>query len=239
VSGAPVLASFSPARAGARISEQAYAELKEALLSGRYKAGERLAIDAIAAELGSSRQPVLDATRRLETEGLLQIVPQVGTRVVTVGADEVKDFFRFLASTEAYFTRLAAERGTEAEIGQLLTIVDEYPRPKGADTAMPEAARRYRHHNREFHSQIHQMARTPLVHPVVVGLWDKSDFYISALSAGLPFALREHEAVDEHRLIAEAIGRRDADAACRETVEHILSFAEALGSVAPPPGTRP
>ena len=80
--------------------DQAYQQLKDALLNGDYKAGERLAVEPVAKAIGASRQPVMDAFRRLAGEGLLTIIPQVacGGRslpdqwlVAIVGADPEPD----------------------------------------------------------------------------------------------------------------------------------------------------
>lgn len=220
--------SNSPARVGLR-SDQAYLQLKEALIAGDYKAGERLQLESIALANGSSRQPVMDAVRRLESEGLLTIVPQVGTIVRTIDTNQVRDFFEFLARTEGYFCELAAQRGTADERRELVAIVDRYRKEKLAKRSPREIARRYRVHNREFHGLIHQMARSPLLHQTAVGLWDRADFYINTLSTQEPFVQRENDAVREHKEIAEAIAAKDSTAASKAVVPHILTFADVVG----------
>ncbi|MDB5838544.1 MAG: GntR family transcriptional regulator [Herminiimonas sp.] len=218
------------AKSGMRYADQAYHMLKDALLSGEYRAGERLAVDSIAKTIGSSRQPVMDAFRRLEGEGLLNVIPQVGTIVASVSPADVKDFFRFLAQIEGYFARLAAERASEAEGRELKKIAADYFDVAPSGESDQAVARRYRLHNRAFHSQIHQMARAPLVHQVAVSLWDKADFYLNTMLAILPFVEREREGVNEHMLIAEAIAEKDGEAAYNATVPHILLFAEAINA---------
>ena len=56
-------------------------ELKQRLLAGRYPVGSRISIEEVKAEFGVSKQPVMDAMRRLEATGIVQIVPQSGCRV--------------------------------------------------------------------------------------------------------------------------------------------------------------
>lgn len=222
-------ASRTTTRVGLR-SDQVYLKLKEALIAGDYKAGERLQIEEIALSEGVSRQPVMDAVRRLESEGLLTVVPQVGTMVPTVGIAEVQDFFEYHARTEAFFCELAARRRTDEEAAELLAVVDRYRRPKPKSREPSHIARRYRLHNREFHGLIHVMARSPLLHQTAVALWDRSDLYISTMSPERPFAEREVDAITEHRSIAQAIADRDPVGAADAAAPHILNFLEMVRS---------
>jgi DNA-binding GntR family transcriptional regulator len=214
----------APLRAG-----QAYSYLKEALLSGEYKAGQRLPVDAIASRIGASRQPVMDAIRRLAGEGLVTVIPQVGTIVTKVAPEQVVDFFGFLAEAEGRFCELAADRATAAEVQALNSEIDRFEAGQG-ESDPHEAARQYRLHNRAFHGLIHQMARSPLFHQTVVMLWDKADFYINSLTRGEPFVARQDEAVAEHREIARALSARDGKDARRQVVRHINAFARVIAT---------
>jgi len=212
----------SSGRLGVPLAEQAYQYLKHTLIDGGYKAGERISVDELAKAIGASRQPVMDAIRRLEAEGLLTIIPQVGTLVSTADVTEVQDFFRFLGLAEGHLGMLAAERGSNEEVARLLALVDSYPLTNGDQH---DRIVRYRLHNRAFHQLIHEMARSPLIHQVAVGLWDKTDFYVNTLYADSGFVSREDDGIDEHRRIAEAIQRRDGLAVDEEIQRHIMAFA--------------
>src|SRR4029079_8661472 len=76
-------------RGGSRLNHAVYDQLKERLLEGRYTAGERLSTEALRTEFGVSKQPVMEALRRLAGDGLVEIVPQVGSRVATYSPREV------------------------------------------------------------------------------------------------------------------------------------------------------
>ena len=52
-----------------------YDLLKERLHEGEYQAGERLPVESLKTESGVSKQPVMDAMRRLSSEGLVEIIP--------------------------------------------------------------------------------------------------------------------------------------------------------------------
>jgi DNA-binding GntR family transcriptional regulator len=63
-------------RGGSRLNYAVYDQLKERLLEGRYAAGDRLSAEALRTEFGVSKQPVMEAVRRLARDGLIEIVPQ-------------------------------------------------------------------------------------------------------------------------------------------------------------------
>ena len=69
--------------------ERAYEYLKEKLLSGGFKPGERLTEEYLASELGVSRTPVREALHRLEQEGLIQPLETRGFRVASDSQEEM------------------------------------------------------------------------------------------------------------------------------------------------------
>jgi len=72
-------------------------------------------IGEIARRLETGRQPIRDAAARLATDGLLEIVPQIGCRVPFPAPAVVADFFLLFAAAEALVARLGAERRTPDE----------------------------------------------------------------------------------------------------------------------------
>ena len=70
-------------------------------MEGRYPAGERLPTDDLRVEFGVSKQPVMEALRRLSSDGMVEIVPQVGCRVTRYELQEVEDFYVSSAASRA------------------------------------------------------------------------------------------------------------------------------------------
>ena len=101
-----------------QLAEQVYETVKYRLRSGDYRAGERISVAGLANELGISRQPVMDGLRRLATQRFLEIIPQVGVKVVVTERREMQDFYRMLAAMESVCATLAAERA-DARRGQV------------------------------------------------------------------------------------------------------------------------
>ncbi len=211
-----------PARG--QLTEQAYQTVKQRLLSGVYRAGGRISVEDLVVELGTSRQPIMDALKRLETERYLEIIPQVGVRVIVRERQEMLDFFRMLAATEAVCAALAAERadrnGTEKlieineHIGALLTEdVDDRTRALG-----------YRNLNRDFHRQLNVLAQSEVLAPIAAFMWDQSDFFTSSgFDAGILMS-RLQAAYEEHNRICAAIAANDPVAARQATEDHLMAF---------------
>jgi len=78
---------------GTRQGEKVYADLKAAVLSGRYASDTELSIAAIGEDIGAGGSPVRDGLHRLYGEGLLQMGPHRGFRVPSWGADALRDCY--------------------------------------------------------------------------------------------------------------------------------------------------
>ncbi len=99
--------------------------LREAILTGRYKPGERLVEDRIARDFDISRIPVREALRALATEGLVELRPRRGAVVAVLSHAAACDLIEVRATLEGLNARLAARRRDEAligEIGQVLQV---------------------------------------------------------------------------------------------------------------------
>ncbi|MHA6767727.1 GntR family transcriptional regulator [Sphingobium ummariense] len=78
---------------GTRQGEKVYADLKEAVLSGRYASDTELSIAVIAEDIGTSGSPVRDGLHRLYGEGLLQMGSHRGFKVLSWAADTLRDCY--------------------------------------------------------------------------------------------------------------------------------------------------
>ncbi len=206
---------------GARLSSALYDILKTRLLEGRYTAGEKIVVESIRQEFGVSKQPIMDALRRLSSDKLVYIVPQVGCEVVSYTPREVEDFFTLFGGFEGAIAAVAATRRTEAQVRELDLISARVDALIASDD--PEVrAHGYRVHNREFHAAIHAMAHSRIMEETSQRMWDLSDFLINTAGITNPLASALPDRQHDHHEIAEAIRNRDA-AAAREAMErHIV-----------------
>jgi len=186
--------------------------LRKAILSKRLKPGERLIEEQLAADLGVSRNPVREALRVLESEGLVEISPRRGASVTSVSEEEAREIVEVRAALEGLCARLAARRCSPALKAEIEQVLDCGERAAAAaDT--PELAR--------IHSQVHDlMARASLNRHLtgfVQSLRDKTDWlYASSVSWRAQLSWREHAA------ILRAVADGDEDLAAVLASRHVI-----------------
>lgn len=69
------------------VKQQAYNIIKNDILSGKYKLGEKINIDSLSRQLGISNSPIREALNSLEKEGLVTNTPNAGTRVIELSEE--------------------------------------------------------------------------------------------------------------------------------------------------------
>jgi DNA-binding GntR family transcriptional regulator len=105
--------------------EKAYTAIRKAIIGQRFRPGERLKEERLAAELGVSRTPVREALRRLSAEGLLQLMPNQGVTVPAWSPKDVEDIFGLRLALETYGVEQSAVRATREQIEELETLCSE------------------------------------------------------------------------------------------------------------------
>jgi DNA-binding GntR family transcriptional regulator len=106
------------------LREQVLAELRQRIVDGDYPPGERLTEERLAADFGVSRNPVREALRIVEADGLVTMVPRRGAVVATPDATTIADLFAVRSSLESVAARLAAERATPQDVVDLRALLD-------------------------------------------------------------------------------------------------------------------
>lgn len=127
-------------------TEQAFMILKERIMNGTYGPGYRLVIDQLVREHGISSVPWRESLRRLQAEGWVEIVPNVGALVATFDTDAWQQGLQIVARLGGYATALSAPHLTEADLTAAHTLDRQM---KEALSAFDPA--RFGRLNREFH----------------------------------------------------------------------------------------
>jgi DNA-binding GntR family transcriptional regulator len=192
-------------RAQATATEYALAEVRALLISGALVAGTRIDQAELAKRFGLSIVPIREALARLQSVGLVEIVPHRGVFVARVAADELVDIYTVREILEEQAARIAAPKLTDEDIA----AVDKL------SSAMAAAAKAKDHDrlltaNRELHFTIYRAAGRRHMLQIIERLWDLSARYAHLQLHAVPE--RASEAMFEVRRIAEACRRRDADA---------------------------
>ena len=93
--------------------------LRQAILRGELKPGERLMEIQLANKLGVSRTPIREAIRKLELEGLVLMIPRKGAEVAEITEKNMRDVLEVRKALEELAVQLACEKITEEEIEEM------------------------------------------------------------------------------------------------------------------------
>ena len=188
-------------------------QLRQQILTGVYKPGDRLIELRLSEELGVSRTPIREAIRQLELEGLVQSIPNKGVIVKGISEQDVEDIFIIRTMIEGLAARWAAEKITEEEIKELqeaLEFEEFY--------TIKNDARHLMTFDSKFHEIIFRASKSrPLMHV----LSTFHSYIQSARNNSFETPGRPEKALEEHRAIFEAIKNKDADTAEKLTIQHI------------------
>jgi DNA-binding GntR family transcriptional regulator len=204
----------------------AYEGIRRKIMEGEYQPEQRLIEQRIAVELGLSRTPVREAIRRLEAEGLVRSEPNRGAMVRSVTVDEIHDIYGLRAQLESYGAGLAAQRAQDADIENIDAGIERFGSAIAVMRTDDLASVREVHDaNEQIHAAIvastrHRRLGTLLARTVDVPLIFQS------------FRRFDHDQAARsdlfHRMIRDAIARRDADRAANLMTEHILQGRDVL-----------
>lgn len=194
------------------MQEIVYDTIRDAILSGRYRPGQRLVADELARDIGVSRMPVREALHRLEATGLVTLTPHRGAVVNELSEDEIIEIYHIRAVLDGLATRLAASYLAKPDHERLIALLDEM-----AAAAKLKDLDRVLRVNRDFHQHIWQAAHAPRLHSLLENLYDASQRFrhISVLLPG-----RLEQLTQDHRRIAQALARGDVKKAEQFAIEH-------------------
>jgi DNA-binding GntR family transcriptional regulator len=120
--GEKVLMALSSTRGTPRAASVVYEELRARLISGHFRQGARISVEPLKAEFSVSKQPIMEALRLLSADGLVDIIPQVGSVVATYPRREIADFFDMFAGFEGAIAAAAANRRSHEQLNQIEMI---------------------------------------------------------------------------------------------------------------------
>ena len=133
------------------LEEQVYRALEEQIISGERAPGAALPEMSVAEQLGVSRTPVRTALSRLADEGLVELIPHKGARVVGISREDLIATYKIRMRLEGLAARMATERMTEEqaeEMRRFVELSDYYAAHGDAD--------RLKDMDTEFHSLIYR-----------------------------------------------------------------------------------
>ncbi|NUR09714.1 MAG: GntR family transcriptional regulator [Nocardioidaceae bacterium] len=213
-------AKQTDADTGGATSARVATYLRDLILRDELKPGDRIRQEDIAARLGASRLPVREALRMLEAEGLTEHARHKGARVPRLSMHEVDVIYRM---------RERLEPLALAESLPLLTD-DDHARLEDVQRRIEDNGDldRFLELDREFHLGTYSACHIDPLNAMVARLWNSTQHYRRAYVA-MGGRSRMWVVNAEHRLILDAVVRRDSTDAERFLEGHIRRTRIELG----------
>lgn len=216
------MSSASPLRRIGRdnLADRAYRQLREALMRGRFAAGQRLPLRSLAAEFGVSMTPVREALLRLDSEQALEMDSRGIATVPRLGPERYAEILDLRLELEGRAASRAAGRIRPAELHELEAMHGRLAAARARGDI--EGVLR---ENERFHFGVIRAAGLPVLHDLVESLWLRAGPTLRLL-ADSPW--RGDPAGHPHHRLLEALRSGDAQAAREAVAADLMGFGEAI-----------
>jgi DNA-binding GntR family transcriptional regulator len=199
-------------------STQVYESLKEELIQGQWGFNEKIHVNSLIEKFDVSRRPVMEALKILEKEGFIEIVPQYGCKVIPYSKTAAIEVLRLRSAVETLCVELAVENGTELEMRQFQIFQDiAWEKPNLLKDKI-----HYLHYNREFHTHIIMMAKSPIVTDYILQIWGLNDFYLVQLFDYFNWDVQQ--SLMDHQELVDAMKQRNVELSKEILTEHFNTF---------------
>jgi len=198
---------------GGTVRSRAARELRDRVLTGRLRPGDRLDLDQITREFGISRTPVREALLELSYEGLVAVTPRSGITVIGITPEDAVDNFAVLAALAGKAAEWATARVTGPQLEELHRLADAVGPAPDVVTA-----------NRQFHRAVNLASGSPRLMTYL-----RQAVRVVPASYFDLIPEQEQRSRADHAVLLDAIGRGDGAAARTIAEAHVLDAGAALG----------
>lgn len=205
-------------RTARTLRKLAVEKLRDGILEFHFRPGERLVERTLCEKLGVSRTVVREALRHLETEGLVETLPQQGPAVVRPDLSQAAQVYEIRALLEAEASRAAALRATPADIDRLNAANDAIQAAFAEGTSRDVLKA-----TTSFYEILFTVAGKTVAWQVVHGLNARIN-HLRAMTIASP--RRSQAALTEMRRLLDAIEARDGEAAARASFDHVHAVSK-------------
>ncbi len=207
----------------------AYQKIRQGIVEGLYRPGERMVETRLARDLELSRTPIREALRMLQSEGLVVALPNRGATVRNLTVEGIADLYEVRGRLEALAGELAAGRATPAQVEHLGEAEAAFASAaRNIDVNNIEAIRAVFHLNDEFHLRLLESAGNERLTQTLIRTVDQPLVFQAFRHYNLGAMRRSAQF---HRLIFEAIEAGEPVRAGHLTYEHVLQGRDQLLAV--------
>ena len=200
----------------------AYDTVRQWILDGEFRPGQRLIEEELAQRVGVSRTSIRDCLRRLAADGLVHTEASRGTFVLQLDTAEVDEIFQLRAMLEGHAAGLAAQRADHHDWDALSGAAEDIDRLL-QEPALdgPDLFDRFQAHNSRFHQALLQASRSSRLQILAKGLLDLP--LVTLKQHSWPGEVSVRRSNQQHWEVIEALRARDPMLARLRVQAHILT----------------
>jgi DNA-binding GntR family transcriptional regulator len=207
---------------------QAYASIRRRILDNVYPPGHQVLEQALAEELGISRTPMREALVRLAEEGLVEVVPRHGMRVLPVSPVDMAEIYTVLTALESAAAEMvASRRPSEDELRPLMRATRDMEAALKRDDLDAWAGA-----DERFHQTLVALAGNRMLTQTVANFWDRAHRARMVTLRMRPKPMdstHEHMALVERLRAGDVVGAVEANRAHRSRASReLLALFERL-----------
>ena len=199
-------------------SEQVYNHLKSKILSGELEAGAPIKISEVEEAMSVSKIPVREAIRKLEANGLVEVIHNSGAKVKKLDLNELEQIVLIRQKLEVLAIGISCEKIDAQTIAILRKMSEEME-----ECVKQNDKKKYSELNREFHMIIYRASKADFLVDLIQNLWDRSERTTMIFEL---FPDRFFKSNVEHAEMIDALERGD-----RDTAERILNIQKEDGFI--------
>lgn len=200
------------------LSDRIFEIIEEAILNGSIGPGERIIETELAKNLGTSKSPVREALKKLEGEGVVDLLPRKGFIVKKIDRKSVEDFCEVMFIVEPPVAALSLKRRDRTVCKKLDKILKDMKR-----SLSQKEYRLYLTLNRNFHGLFYELTENELITKIFRILYNQTDIFRSTF---LYTGERLLRSMEEHLAIADAYQKGDQKLLERAVKNHLVMFKE-------------
>lgn len=200
------------------LQSQVVSKLRDAILSGHFKPGERLVESSLCQMINVSRSSLREALRRLEGEKLVHNIPNRGPSVAELTWKQAEDIYHVRALLEGEAVVLFTKRATPKEVAKMRAALKDFVKAHESDDA-PEKIRA----TTDFYAVILNGCRNEVICEVLEGLHARINLL---RSQSMSRKGRSRFSAKELSEILKMIERKDSAGARKAAIEHVRAASE-------------
>ena len=198
------------------LSDRIFEIIEEAILSGSIGPGERIIETELAKNLGTSKSPVREALKKLEGEGVVDLLPRKGFIVKKIDRKSVEEFCEVMFIVEPPVAILSLKRRDRTICKKLDKILKDMKR-----SLSQKEYRLYLTLNRNFHGLFYELTENELITKIFRILYNQTDIFRSTF---LYTGERLLRSMEEHLAIADAYQKGDQKVLEKAVRNHLVMF---------------